>query len=75
MISKEEILKNIDALRYLIVSRNDNIKYGDTENKELARYLAIVVNYTRRKYKIQSGIYLTEEIAAMSKATELDKYM
>ena len=71
MISKEEILENIDAVREIVSSHGENDKLSDAELKWLAR----TVNFARRKYKIQSGVYITEEIAAMSKATELDKYM
>lgn len=75
MISKEEILENIDAVREIVSSHGENDKLSDAELKWLARRLARTVNFARRKYKIQSGVYITEEIAAMSKATELDKYM
>lgn len=75
MISKKEILENIDTLRDFISVHSEDYKCSELEAKSLAGLLARTVNFTRRKYKIQSGIYITEEIAAMSKATELDKYM
>ena len=57
MISKEEILENIDAVREIVSSHGENDKLSDAELKWLARRLARTVNFARRKYKSEDIIW------------------